>query len=185
MIKSLTNHIEDMLGRKVESPKDFNRLSTVIFNRTGYFVSNTTLKRIWGYIDEPVDTRKSTLSILANCLGYQNWEAYCTAVKSQDGTVPSSPLVGRRLNILKELEAGSIVKLTWNPGRKCIAKYSGAGRFEVMESENTRLMPGDTFLCYFIIACYPLYLSELRQGDRDPIGYVCGRGEGGVQFDLL
>lgn len=185
LIESLMRHIEEMLGRKVETPKDFDRLSTIVFNRTGLLVSNTTLKRIWGYIKEPLDTRTSTLSILANCLGYKDWETFSKAVKSQEGTIPSSPLIGRRLNVLKELDPGNFVKLTWHPGRKCIAKYSGDGCFEVIESENTRLKPTDTFLCYFIIACYPLYLSELKQGDKEPIGYICGRGEGGVQFEIL
>lgn len=184
-IKDLLNGIEEMTGMDIRTPKDFNRLRTIIYNRTGQIISTTTLKRIWGYLDEPVNTRTSTLSILANCLGYKDWEHYCNQLNGVGTVDPSSPILGRRLNVPSDLKTGDRIKLTWQPQRTCIAAYNGDGHFEVVESENTRLKPGDTFSCHIVISGYPLYLSELRQGKKDPIGYVCGRGEGGVRFEIL
>lgn len=184
MTDLLIQRLEEMTGSKIKTPKDFNRMSTIVFNRTGEMISPTTLKRIWGYIDEPLNTRLSTLSILARSLGYPDFEAFCRSCENSGEVDPSSPVLGRRLNVLSQLEAGDTVKLSWNPERKCIISYLGEGRFEVVESEKTRLKPGDTFYCYLIIAGFPLYLSELRQEDREPSGYVCGRGEGGVQFEV-
>lgn len=184
-IEVLTLRIEEMTGMKVRTPKDFSRLRTVIYNRTGQIISTTTLKRIWGYINEPVITRKSTLSILANCLGFNDWDHYYEQFESFGDIDPSTPVLSHRLNVLSDLKKEDLIKLTWHPERICIAKYLGDGNFEVVESEKTRLKPGDTFSCHIVISGYPLYLSELRQGNKEPIGYVCGRGEGGVRFEIL
>lgn len=184
-IETLLRQLEEMTGMSVNTPKDFSRLRNVIYNRTGQFISTTTLKRIWGYIDNPLETRKTTLSILANCLGYNDWDHYCKHKENIGEVDPSTPILGRRLSVLKDLKNGDLLKLTWHPERKCIAEYTGNGNFKVVESEKTRLKPGDTFSCYFIISGYPLYLSELKQDHKDPIGYICGRGEGGVRFEIL
>lgn len=184
-IETLLRQIEEMTGMTVNTPKDFSRLRNVIYNRTGQFLSTTTLKRMWGYIDNPVETRKTTLSILSNCLGYNDWDHYCKHKGNPGETDPSTPILGRRLNVMKDLKKGDRLKLTWHPERKCVAEYTGDGNFEVVESEKTRLKPGDTFSCHFVISGHPLYLSELKQDHRDPIGYICGRGEGGVRFEIL
>lgn len=184
-IETLLHQIEEMIGMAIRTPKDFSRLRTVIYNRTGQLISITTLKRIWGYINYPVKTRKTTLSILTNCLGYNDWDHYCKHKENLGEIDPSTPILGRRLSVLKDLKKGDLLKLTWHPERKCIAVYLGDGHFEVVESEKTRLKPGDTFSCHIIISGYPLYLSELKQDHKDPIGYICGRGEGGVRFEIL
>lgn len=183
-IEELTRQLEEMTGIKMQTPKDFDRLRVVIFNRTGELLSSTTLKRIWGYINEPLETRTSTLSILANALGYQDWETFEKSLGNPDEETPSTPVLGRKLSVMSELKAGDIVKLTWHPGRKCLVRYLGDGEFEVEESEKTRLQPGDTFFCHIVIAGHPLYLSELKQGGKEPTGYVCGRGSGGISFEV-
>lgn len=185
LIRALITRIEEMAGMKISTPKDFDRLRSVIYNRTGELISSTTLKRIWGYLDEPVVTRKSTWSILANFLGYKDWDNYCKLIETPRESDPSTPILGRQLNVVRDLKEGNRLKITWQPDRTCIAKYLGDARFEIVESEKTRLKPGDTFLCHFIISGHTLYLSDLRSDDREPVGYVCGRGDGGVRFEIL
>lgn len=182
MIEWLRNDIETSLKRKMRTPKDFDFLHDCIFARLRVMVSPTTLKRIWGYLDEGVATRESTLTILARFIGYEDWTDYVNrrneAKESESGLV-----LNHRLSVTEELEEGDILLLSWLPDRLCKVGYEGCGKFRVMESENTRLRAGDTFECRLIIEGEPLYLDNLCQEGRSPTAYVCGK-KSGVRWAL-
>ena len=72
----LLTDIETALGKKLQTPKDFDFLRERIYARLHILVSRTTLMRIWGYIAEDVKPRKSTLDVLTQFLGYQDWDEY-------------------------------------------------------------------------------------------------------------
>ena len=183
MIDHLRSSIEEALHHKMCTPKDFEFLRERIYARLHVMISKTTLMRMWEYVDEPVEPRKSTLDILAQFLGYQDWDSY-----HQNALLPeeqqSSPVLGRRLSVAEELKCGDRVRLSWQPGRVCDIEYMGELRFKVTVSQMTRLREGDTFRCSLVVEGEPLYLDDLRQGDRPPIGYVCGK-QSGVMFELL
>ena len=175
--------IETALKRKMSTPKDFEFLRERIYARLHILVSRTTLMRIWGYVDEHVEPRKGTLDILAQFLGYQDWDGYC-----QNALLPkeqqSSPVLSRRLSVAKTLVRGERLRLIWQPDRLCEIEYQGELLFRVIASENTRLKTGDTFECSLIIEGEPLYLDNLRQGQQQGIAYVCGK-KSGVLFEYV
>ncbi len=180
--EQLLQEIETALKKRLTTPKDFEYLRECIYARLHIFVSRTTLMRIWGYLDERVTPRKATLDILAQYLGYQDWEGYC-----QNYLLPkeqqSSPVLSRRLNVASALSTGDSVRLTWQPDRVCDIEYLGELQFRVVSSEKTRLKAGDTFECNLMIEGEPLYLDNLRQGSHQPIAYVCGK-KSGVFFEV-
>lgn len=183
MIQRLKNEIESVLKRKMLTPKDFDYLSECIFSRLHIVISSTTLKRLWGYIDEPVKPRQSTLSFLSQFLGYKDYihfEASCR--NSED--ISSLHVVGRKINVKDELTPGDRLQLSWAPDRVCVVEYIEDFRFKVLESAATRLTPGDVFECMYIIEGEPLYLDNLIQNGGKPVGYVCGKN-GGVRFVKL
>ena len=186
-IESIKKAIEEAIGFQVETPKTFELLRQIIFQRTREYVSATTLKRIWGYLDEPVKTRRTTLSLLARTIGYKDWDDFLYSRGSglPARKIPSNPNFGRSLNVTADLKAGDRIKLYWNPGRECLVRYLGNMQFVVEESQKTRLKPGDTFFCHLIIAGHPLYLSNLVQGASEPVAYVCGRIHGGIRYEML
>ena len=94
----------------------------------------------------------------------------------------SSPVLGRRLSVKDSLCVGNKLRLTWQPGRVCDIEYLGDLRFQVTSSKNTRLHEGDTFECSLIVEGEPLYLDNLRQGNRPPVAYICGK-KSGVRYD--
>lgn len=183
-ISALKAHLEEMIGTKITTPKEFDRLGGFIQARTSEYISSTTLKRIWGYIDEPLQTRSTTLNILAKAVGYKSWEDFLSRNEGQtsESKISSSPSFGSSINVMEDLEPGETIMLYWNPGRECLVKYLGGLSFEVVESKKTRLQPGDTFDCHLILSGHPLYLSKLVQNDQPPIAYICGKIHGGIQF---
>ena len=186
-IKALINAIESSIGFKVSTPKDFDLLKEIIFNHTSEYISSTTLKRIWGYLDEPLKTRISSLSILAKAIGYTDWEEFHNSYQKgmAENKSPSSPNFGNFINVNSDLKVDDEILLFWYPDRTCKIKYSGDFQFEVVESENTRLKPGNTFCCNLILEGHPLYISSLKQADSKPTSYICGKLHGGIRFKKL
>ncbi len=182
-IEMLRAAVEDAVGKQLCTPKDFDWLSNRIYSRLGELLSRNTLRRLWGNMRDDTHPRLSTLSILARYLGYSNFEAFCQQAETGGGE-SSSPIMNRRLTVGSGLLKGDRLRLTWLPDRVCDVEYNGSMHFSVVHAENTRLQPGDTFLCGIIIEGEPLYIDEWQHKDFPPVAYVCGK-KSGVRFEKL
>ena len=183
MNKQLCLDIEEALGKGIRTPKDFDFLRERIYIRLNVLVSSTTLKRIWGYLKDDVQTRQGTLDVLARFLGFRDYENYL-ASSLESLSLQSSPIMSRSLNVLDELEKGDVLCITWLPNRVCELLYCGNLKFEVIASEHTRLQVGNTFQCSLFIEGEPLYLDALSQEGYPPIAYVCGK-KSGIRFERI
>lgn len=72
----LREAIEQKVGRKIRTPKDFDYLYSCIYDKCGTMVSISSLKRIWGYVSTDSSPRLSTLDPLARYVGYDDWEQF-------------------------------------------------------------------------------------------------------------
>ena len=68
-IVELRKKIEESVGRVMHTPADFDFLSGAIWERIREYISPTTLKRTWGYLDGVKNIRFSTLETLARFAG--------------------------------------------------------------------------------------------------------------------
>ena len=80
-LAKLRDKIEETIGRKMKTPKDFDFLSEQVFEKLHETVSATTLKRIWGYLSETSVPRISTLNILSQFVGYTDWASFMEQTK--------------------------------------------------------------------------------------------------------
>ena len=184
-IDALCQAVEQAMGRRLQTPKDFDLLSERVYARVGEMVSLNTLRRVWGKLDEERTPRLSTLSILARFIGFADFESFVgKAFTDSTGGQSSSPFLGRRLSVLDGLTRGDRLRLTWHPGRVCDVEYNGSQHFRVVHAEKTKLQVGDTFLCGIIVEGEQLYLDQLQHGDNPPTTYICGK-IGGVRFEHL
>lgn len=182
-IEALKAAIETATGMHFISSGQFETLRNIVFSRTGEYVSPTTLKRLWGYIDEPTNTRLTTLTFLAKTLGYANWQDFLSREeRGSEARTPSLQTLTDNINVATDLNKGDVVALYWYPGRECIVRYLGDMKFEVLKSEKTRLQPGYTFTANVIISGQPLHLSNLSKDGSAPVAYICGRLHGGVSY---
>lgn len=163
------------------TPKGFESLSEAIERRTGVLFSSTTLKRLWGYLDEPVTPRAFTLDVLARFCGWRDFNDFA------DGNLPeieSGNIGSAAIRAGENISRGERVRLFWPPSRMCLIEYTGNLDWKVVETEGTRLRPGDTFRCALIVAGEPLYLDNLIHEATRPGVYVCGR-KSGITFKRL
>ena len=173
-ISELKKRIENQLKRKIKTPNDFIFLSGAVWERTHQTMSPTTLKRLWGYIDGADETRNSTLEILSQFLGFDNWDDFLKSIAAESG---SDPVVSPHINA-EELNVGDRVAVSWKPNRRCTFRYLGDMKFIVEEAENSKLKVGNTFLASLFILGEPLYLSDLVQGNNPPVAFVVGNKDG-------
>ena len=183
-IANLRREIETAVNRRIATPKDFDALREMIFSRLHILVSATTLKRIWGYIDDNVSTRRGTLDILARYVGYADFEAFENGATADGGELSSNPIMSRRIDVDEQLQPGDLLRLTWQPGRVCDVEYRGERLFCVVASQNTRLCAGNTFKCSLMIEDEPLYIDNLIVDGKAPVAYVCGK-RSGIRFEPL
>lgn len=181
---ALLARVEHACQREMKTPRDFEWLSAELSTSPGLKVSTMTLKRLWGYLPGTTRPRQYTLDCLARYLGYRDYQHFVNHEQDQDGEVPSNVVVSKRLDVVRELAVRDRVMLSWTPGRQCTVRYLGGGQFVVEASERTRLQAGDTFTCGLMMENEPLYLDNLIQQGRPPVGYVCGMG-GGIHFDVV
>ena len=77
IIESLKKDIKLKIGRSLDSPSDFDFLSAQIKLSLHEYISPTTLKRFFNYIQNDVKPRVSTLSLLSRFVGAAGWQDYC------------------------------------------------------------------------------------------------------------
>ncbi|SDD40030.1 hypothetical protein SAMN05216464_101630 [Mucilaginibacter pineti] len=59
------------------TPSDCKVVSTLIFNKTKYIVSETTLKRIYGFAYSKFNPSIFTIDVMSKYCGYNGWDDFC------------------------------------------------------------------------------------------------------------
>ncbi|MDO4930744.1 MAG: hypothetical protein Q4E59_06395 [Bacteroidales bacterium] len=175
-IYKLKQRVEAVMNSRMQTPRDFDTLSEAVFGRMRTLISPTTLKRMWGYIDEPVQPRRSTLDVLSRFVGYPDFRRFSEGLATA-AEVQSDVTLAYSINTTM-LSRGSRITLRWLPDRRCRVRHLGDGRFEVEEAENTKLSVGDTFRCLLMVEGEPLYLDALVHLGQPPVTYIAGRKDG-------
>lgn len=91
LITQLRQKVEETFGQEIKTPKDFENLSQAVCDSTKNYISATTLKRMWGYLTEPVTPRKTTLDVLAQYVGYKDWDAFTPEETDTPSCSPEPP----------------------------------------------------------------------------------------------
>ena len=181
-LTTLRMDIEREVKRKIRTPYDFEFLAGVIWERLHENLSPTTLKRLWGYIDGADTTRRTTLCLLAQFLGFADWEAYVASLATRTD-IESTAFEGEGVHI-DDLQKGDRVEVTWLPNRRCVFRYEGEAHFVVEEAENAKLHVGDSFDTACFLIGKPMYLDNLKSqmahgiSQMTNVSYVAGSKNG-------
>ncbi len=186
MIKKLLHAIEQQTGLNMQHNHDFVSLSQLIFERLHASISDSTLKRLWGYVDpQNVKPRTNTLNILAEFLGCENFEGFCNMGGVKEGVsckASESVLSFAPIYTAKNLAVNEELVARWKPNRRCVFKHLEANKFEVVKSENNKLCVGDTFCCDYFIEGEIMQLCHLTHQGVSGLSYVAGK-KGGVKYE--
>lgn len=181
-IQSLRNEIETTIRKKIKTPNDFKVLANLMTEKTKVYISSTTLKRVWGYVEGGKTLRLSTLDILSRFLDYYDFQAYLEHLRDNAGI--ESDFLQQDIIKSKGLPINTLLEVTWLPNRRCIFKHLGEEMFEVIESDNSKLQVGNRFNCSMFIKEEPLYIDNLKQDNKPTVNYIAGSKEG-IRFIVL
>ena len=180
----LRQKVEESVNRTMTSKSDFHFLSEEIQKRLKQNLSESTLKRIWGYVNGYETTRTSTLDILAKFVGFPDWETFVSDY-CEVGSVQSSHRISSETIAAEDLPVHAKIELGWNPNRQCLIEHLGDGNFVVLESENAKLKAGDTFHCErFTMNMICLLDNAVLNGEEPGLFKIAGKG-GLTRLQLL
>ena len=72
----IIDDIKRKSGLLFDKAGDFGLLSTYVYKETGRTIGVTTLKRLFGYINDSRKTSEYTLNTMALYMGCPSWNAY-------------------------------------------------------------------------------------------------------------
>ena len=180
--QELCRAVETAVARQMHTPRDFNWLAELVTQHTREYISATTLKRMWGYIEKDVTASRHSLDQMARFIGYRDWPAFVAALSSGQ-RIESNLILSDSLSC-DDITRGQRLRLQWLPDREILIQCTSTGHFEVLESQNSKLLVGTTFVCNVITDGLPLYLSQVvLPGSGKAINYVAGQ-ENGVKVLL-
>ena len=172
----LLSQVEKRYGRRIATTTDFEALSVYIEHETGELLSASTLKRLWGYVSSHPTPRKDTLDILCRFIGYRDFRVFCDSLKTTEAF--ASDFFTDKVVYSEELVPGTRLTIGWNPNRVVTLTYLGDGRYEVTDSANAKLQPGDRFELSHMMLGYPLFIPRIKRGEEYTPAYIAGNNGG-------
>ena len=163
---------------RLKTSTDFESLSADIEKRTGALISVSTLKRLWGYIKPQGLPRLSTLDLLSQYSGRDNFAALCKELA--DG----SSFLSTETVRASDLKPGTEIILRWSPDRIVRVNYLGDNRFRVLDEGTSKLRAGDVFRVEAFLKGHPLYLDGIDRGDDRLPPYAAGLSNGITSIEI-
>lgn len=175
-LECLKKDIEAKVGRSIDSYSDFNYLFLELRKVISDAPSVSTLKRLWSYVTDTSTRSRSTLNSLARFLGFTDWTNYVENLMRQS-RIESDFLTTKTL-VASSLNPGDIIEIEWVPDRRIQVVSLGENRFEVIKSDNAKLIPGMSFSAMMFSKGLPLMCLNVRSGDTCHESYVAGNKSG-------
>ncbi len=175
-IEELKLLVEKKYRRILSTTTDFEEFSMELKRKVSKNISSSTLKRIWGYVNDSHKTRKFTLDILANYIGYENFDSFVSWLKTS--TRYNSSFFNACQVVSSELDIGQQIEIGWRPNRLLRLRYLGCSKYEVVEAKNSKIRVGDRFVTGCFIKGQPLILPYLERPEGNTPTFVAGRNSG-------
>lgn len=130
---------------------DFSTLATLIANETKHTIGVTTLKRLFGYIEDARETNQSTLNIIAQYLGYKSWDIYVNSFR-----IDSTWNGDHNTIWIENLMVGTKIEVAYLNRCVCfeVIEYDGFKALKVDSANNSSLKIGDI-----------AFIDRLRKGE--------------------
>jgi hypothetical protein len=117
--KLIQEKVEERFGKPIRYAKDCEILSTSIHAFTGEKISCSTVKRLFGIIESVNEPRLYTLDIVAQYLGYLNYDQLLQQFN------PNKSDISQAIETIasKDLNIGDTIRLKYAPNRFLAANY--------------------------------------------------------------
>ena len=135
---------------------------------TGENLSANTIKRLVGNLPYNSSPRDTTLEILAKYLGYDSWQLLNDYLNQKISEFNFD-------NVFYELEklpANQRIEIEWEPNRKILIRHTSGYEYEVIKSENSKLLEGDILTLSQIAVGFPFIVRKVIREGKDLGSYT-------------
>ncbi len=188
-IATLRSRVKEKAKLALDTHFHFVQLVAELEKELHEHMSETTLERVWGYSTRGYDTiSQRTLDVLARYVGCKNWDGFCQLLRDEAGR--ESDLFISNAILSQSLNVGCRLRIGWQPDRLCEIRYLGNNRFEVLDTLNSSIEPGDKFSCLLFEKGRELYLDLFQRanetGNPNPDArYVVGQRNGLTTLEII
>ena len=183
-VQELIRLVEKKYKKKLNTTTDFDEFSLHLDRHVKIGkISPSTLKRLWGYVNDTHKPRVSTLNLLSEYIGHQSYDKFVEWLKSS--SLYNSSFFTTRHISSAQLEIGDIVEIGWQPNRIVTLQYKGNSEYEVIRSINSKLQENDKFVTGCFIMGHPLYLPCLQRNGECTSSFIAGRNGGLTCLNIL
>lgn len=171
--KSIRNKIEEVFGDKIVASGICAAVAEDIFQKTKNVVSETSVQRWFGLVaDHDRRQLKSTLSIIANYLGYESWELLQGDL---DADVEISQFSEMESLASTDINEGTQVQITYAPGRMLHMTYLGDDRYLINESVKSKLQQGDKVRISHFAVGFELLVTDVERNGKNLGAYQAAK----------
>lgn len=153
----------------------------MILKKTQSSVSTSSIKRLWGYVEYNNFPSRSTLNTLARFNDFKDWDSFLNGISYNDSGDSNSAFMDNSLVNANLLNIGDVITIKWAGKKDCTLEYISYLRFKVIESNNIKLLPGDTCTLHSVCIGLPLFISNIQREGMIIPAYV-GAKKGGVRI---
>ena len=179
--KEVIDKLGETLGSPIRYTSDCEKLSADISKRLNEIIGVTTLKRLFGFVNDVKVPRPITLDILARYTGFDSYDSMIRelGVEGDSGFESDPDVVSARLN------PGDRVSFTYLPDRQVTLEYQGDLSFRVVESKGSSLQAGDIVITPVFYLHQPLRIESVKRGDSNLGRYVAGKVSGITSISVV
>lgn len=143
-IEELKQLVKQKYGKTLATTTDFEEFSLYLKKKEDKNVSSSTLKRLYGYVSDEHKPRLTTLDPLAQYIGHADYKDFVCWLKNS--TLYNSSFFMADQLTSSQLTAGTELVIGWSPNRMLTLRYLGESLYEVVTTENSKLLCGDCFV---------------------------------------
>ena len=173
--------ISKRYGATIRYPSDCETLAMEIREVLNENIGVTTLKRLFGFVNDVRRPRLITLDILARYAGFKDYDHMVSfAIGEGDSEFEDH-------NDIKasDLKPGQKLYFEYRPDRKVTVEYLGNEEFRVIESLKGSLKPGDLLSISSFSTDLPLVVSTVSRDGVDLGRYIAGKISGLTAIVLI
>lgn len=178
-IAELLLFVEQKYKKNLQTSTDFDEFSLYLKQHIGEQISTSTLKRLWGYVNDNHTPRQQTLDSLTRYIGHHNFKEFCTWLKSS--TAYNSSFFTTKHLLSNELLPNQELEIGWAPNRYLRLRHQGNGTYLIIKALNSKLQEGDLFETTSFFLEQPLYLPYILRNEIRTSPFIAGRN-GGLTF---
>ncbi len=182
-LNGILRRVREAVGLDMSRSAHFDVLAQHICDRTRQTLGVNTLKRMFGFKTEQVAPRRSTLDVIAQYLGYVDYDSL-EKVMGDDSD--SSAFVAVDCLDVVSLEAGAMVRVAYEPARVFMLRYVGDSRFVVEAVEGSRnIRVGDVLTIAQLAVGHRFVASHVDRAGCDLGAYESARFKGIRSVDII